>query len=99
MKVTVVVCDLCHDRDKPAKPYQVRRVDDGTTADVDLCADDAAPLEALLTATAALAGAPQPSGPASRPKTGTPARSTGAKRRGIQVKRIEDIEREKAANA
>jgi hypothetical protein len=84
MKVTVVVCDVCENQDIPARTYQVRRVEDGATANVDLCDEHAEPLEALLGA------APQPK---------AKVRKSSSKRRGIQPTTLDEIEAQKTKSA
>ncbi|MFG3421256.1 hypothetical protein [Micromonospora sp. NPDC047730] len=49
MKVTITVCDVCQDRQREAKTYEV--VSEGRTAETDRCAEHAAPFEALLAVT------------------------------------------------
>lgn len=44
----VNVCDVCKDRTKDTVRYRIGRP--GTTRQVDLCVDDAAPIEGVLTA-------------------------------------------------
>lgn len=90
MKVTRTVCDVCTDQDKPAKSYEIRRLDDGITVSKDLCAEHGLALEELL------ADAPQPT-PKKPPKAtgGTSRRGP----RGITVTSMDDIEKQKAASS
>lgn len=53
-KVVITVCDICEDKDKPTTSYRI--TSDGRGKTVDLCADDAAPLEKLLEPEKAAAG-------------------------------------------
>lgn len=45
-RISVTVCDKCRSQTKPTKKYTVKT--DERTASVDLCADDAKPIEELL---------------------------------------------------
>jgi hypothetical protein len=44
-KVNLTLCDICGDRTKDAKPYTIKN---GEAVTVDLCEDDAKPIEELL---------------------------------------------------
>jgi hypothetical protein len=46
MEISVIVCNVCQDRVKPTRRYEVRRED--RSGEVDLCEEDAAPIEASL---------------------------------------------------
>lgn len=45
-KMSLTICDICGDRAKDAAPYTIK-TDDGPVS-VDLCVDDAGPIEDLL---------------------------------------------------
>ena len=45
-KVEVTVCDVCRNVSKPTRAFRVRAR--GLAGEVDLCEDDAAPIEARL---------------------------------------------------
>jgi hypothetical protein len=43
--MNLTICDICGDRSKDAKPYTIKN---GEAVTVDLCEDDAKPIEDLL---------------------------------------------------
>ncbi|ONI83511.1 hypothetical protein ALI22I_34010 [Saccharothrix sp. ALI-22-I] len=96
MKLTLTVCDVCQDQDKPANSYEIRRLDDGATANPDLCDEHAAPLEALF---ATDVPKPKPQKATTSKTKATRPKTAAVRRRDIQVKTMEDIEREKAERA
>ena len=82
MQVTIQVCDVCKEPDKDTRAYELKQ--GARKALVDLCADDAAPIEAFLD---------------QEPPKGQPGAVDGAQRRGRRSNRvttIEEIERRKA---
>lgn len=52
MKITVTVCDMCGQKGKPTRPYRISDQAVGQVPSVDLCADDALPVEEILAARA-----------------------------------------------
>ena len=80
--MTLTVSIVCQQVGKPTKQYEIRV--EGRKATPDLCADDAAPLEALLSG-----------GEAPAPRKATVKKSTPPRRR-TKVVSIEEIERLKA---
>jgi hypothetical protein len=57
-KLQVVVCDECKSLTKATRRYQIRR--DGSTVNVDLCADDSKALDKLIDAHGAASSARTP---------------------------------------
>lgn len=95
MKVTLTVCDVCSNQDKPAVTYEVRRVDDGLTVTKDLCADHGAVLEELLADASIKAPAKSPRATAPRAKaSGTT--DTAPRRGRVMVTSMDEIEKQKA---
>lgn len=83
VQVTIRVCDVCKEPDKDTRAYEVRQ--ETRKARIDLCADDAAPLEAFLD---------------QEPPKDQPGSVDGTQRRGRRSSRvttIEEIEERKRA--
>lgn len=89
MEIQVKVCDVCREVGRSVKLYSVAA--GGRHADVDLCDEHAAPLEALLQS------APVKAAPAPRKKAAasSPRKTTRARRK-PEVVSFSDIERMKA---
>jgi hypothetical protein len=57
VKLNVVVCDVCKDRDRETRSYRVTR--QGKAMAADLCAEHAEPIELLIEQLAANGAAPR----------------------------------------
>lgn len=92
MRIEVTVCNVCKDPARqPTAGYRVER-HDGRSGEVDLCAQHAEPLEALLP--------PWPQGAATRKaakKVAAKKAGTGGRLRKTKMMTMEEIERAKAA--
>lgn len=82
MKVTLTVCNVCQDKDRSTRQYEVRS-EDGRKSKPDLCKEHAEPLEVFLNS-----GAP----------TRIAKKAAASPRRARKrVMTLEEIEAEKAA--
>lgn len=81
MRRVIVVCDKCESPDKEVKSYKL--TSEGRVKEIDLCAEDAAPIEAFL-------GDAKPRGGAARAGR---RRSAGTSR----TKTLDEISAEKAS--
>jgi hypothetical protein len=103
--ITVRVCDICKDKDKPATRYSLTP-DGDETVTRDLCHEDAAPVLAVFDLTPE--GAPesvpsedkppaQRKAPAAKAEKKAPARTTSRRRGKTPVRTLEQIEAAKKA--
>lgn len=92
MKKILVVCDTCENPDKETKTYRI--VSEGRTKELDLCADDGAPIEKFLEGTRARGGV-RAAG------TGTRGRRAGAGRTTSleEINAAKDASKKEPANA
>ncbi|MFJ1932610.1 hypothetical protein ACIOGZ_08020 [Kitasatospora sp. NPDC088160] len=91
--ITVRVCNMCEKTDRAVRSYTI--AEGGRNLRVDLCEEDAGPIERLMATGERVGESPtKPARSTARVKKAAPAKkvASGATRRGAKVMTVEEIE-------